>query len=46
MSVAQCRQAPAAFSKNCDRLLVTALAREFLAASWRTRRWHRFKLPS
>jgi hypothetical protein len=30
MSVAQCRQAPAAFSKNCDRLLVTALAREFL----------------
>jgi hypothetical protein len=32
MSVAQCRQAPAAFNKNCDRLLVTAIAREFLAA--------------
>jgi hypothetical protein len=31
VSVAQCRQAPAVFSKNCDRLLVTAIPREFLA---------------
>jgi hypothetical protein len=31
ISVAQCPQAPAAFSKNRDRLLVTAIAREFLA---------------
>jgi hypothetical protein len=31
MSVAQCRQAPAVFSKNCDRLLVTTIPREFLA---------------